>query len=373
MKPTAKRPLPPELFDALASRTEGQELAQLWDLLEIATPTEAAPSAEHVWADVEAAIGTERAAVSGVASHSAPSLRLESNPVAQAVSPASPASPAAAAVGASSGNATHSAAARASRRWHPAAPWALAATLAVAAGLGVWQSQPITVRAAAGEQLAVTLPDGSTAELNAGSELKYSRGFRRFAGLLGTSRAVSLNGEAFFSVERGEAPFTVRTSNAAVTVLGTQFMVRDYTRDSLGTQVAVEEGRVRVQAAVRGPLDSAVTLAAGQGTMVPRGATAPNAATVAGLERLTAWRLGGLSFVDQPIEATFRELERRYALTITTRDVVFGDELIRLYYSERPTIERVLSDLCTPSGLQFSRTSRGFEISPQTGRPTNTP
>ena len=351
MSPLARRPLPPELEQELAHRTEGQELAQVWELLAIADPVAGSPEAEAAWERVSAQIATGAPLLTPVAG----------SPVLEPTAPAPLARPT---VGRRFTG--EFPARRPVRRWHPAVPWALAATLTIAVGLSVWQSQPVTVIAPFGEQRVVALPDGSTAELNAGSSIEYARGFRRVAGLLAGARVVSLDGEAFFSVVPGNRPFTVSTGEASITVMGTRFLVAAHRADSAGTRVAVEEGRVRVRA-LASAADGGVDLTAGQGTRVAPGASAPAAPVAVGVERLTLWRRGGLAFVDQPLGAILRELERRYAVDIRLRDVVLGDERISVYYSERPSVERVLTDLCTSAGLRFSRTSRGFEITPQSG------
>lgn len=341
---STSRPLPPELQDELSLRTEGQELAQVWELLALADPVAGSSDADAVWSRVSAQIAAGDPIVTPIA---AGAPRVTPITAARRAVPA--------------------------RRWHPAAPWALAATLAIVAGLAGWQATPVSVQAAPGEQRLVTLPDGSTAELNAGSSLRYARGFRALAGLVAGDRTVELDGEAFFSVVRSGTTFAVNTGEARITVLGTQFVVQAHLADSLGTRVAVEEGRVHVQATAPGSSNTGVELGAGQGTRVAIGARAPESVAAVGVERMTQWRRGGLAFVDQPLDAIFRELERRYAVDIRVRDVVLGDELLSVYYSERPSIERVLTDLCTSGGLRFSRTSRGFEITPQAELPTVTP
>ena len=69
-----------------------------------------------------------------------------------------------------------------------------------------------------GAHLAVTLPDGSSVNLNAESELKY-KPYWWFA-----SREVSLKGEACFEVKSG-SKFTVKSGANAVRVLGTSFNI----------------------------------------------------------------------------------------------------------------------------------------------------
>lgn len=335
----SSRPLPPELLSELNQRSEGQELVQVWELLALADPVAGSPEASRVWERISEEISHGRP----ILTPSLPLRVVAPTPGAKGVVGTVP-------------------------RWRHAAPWALAATLTVAAGLAFWQSRPVTISAPSGQQLAINLPDGSTAELNAGSSLRYARGFRRLAGLALGDRGVTLDGEAYFTVVRDNRPFTVSTDDARVTVLGTEFLVRAHRDELDGTRVAVQSGRVRV-AANAAAAGAAVELGAGQGTFVPRNAQAPDMIQEVGVDRLAAWRRGGFWLVDQPLSAIFRELERRYAVDIRLRDVVVGEERLTVYYPERPTIETILSDLCTRGGLRYSRTSRGFEITPQAERP----
>ncbi len=70
---------------------------------------------------------------------------------------------------------------------------------------------------------AVTLPDGTTVWLNAGSMLVYPDRFSD------NKRSVKLEGEGYFEVVRDEkAPFFVETDGMVVNVLGTHFNVKNY-------------------------------------------------------------------------------------------------------------------------------------------------
>jgi len=96
--------------------------------------------------------------------------------------------------------------------------WAFAAAAAVAILLATTflLNQNTTYKTGYGEQLAVQLPDGSEAILNAKSQLEFDPDNWT------ENRSLSLEGEAFFKVKKGKS-FTVQTNNGAVTVLGTQF------------------------------------------------------------------------------------------------------------------------------------------------------
>lgn len=340
----ARRPLPPELQSELSQHTGGHELVQVWELLAIADPVPGSPEADAVWSRISADIARGRPLLTPVAGTPAVSPPRVTSRTAPSAPP---------------------------RVWRPAV-MAIAATLAVLVGAGSWAARPMVVNAPQGRQEVVTLPDGSVAELNAGSTLRYRAGLRARFGLPAAVRDVSLEGEAFFDVVPNRKPFEVRTAEARVTVLGTRFLVRARAEEREGTSVAVESGRVRVtpQGASR---EVAVVLQAGQGTVVGRGVSTPTPASMVGVERLTLWRRGGFALVDQPLDAIVRELERRYALDISLAGATVGDERLSVYYPDRPSIETVLSDLCTPRGLRFSRTSRGYEISPSVETPLPTP
>ncbi|MDR2919230.1 MAG: FecR domain-containing protein [Tannerella sp.] len=74
----------------------------------------------------------------------------------------------------------------------------------------------------AGQRARITLPDGSTAWLNAGSSLHYPSVFEN-------ERKVSLVGEGFFDVAKdADKPFIVATGDIEIKALGTQFNVSNY-------------------------------------------------------------------------------------------------------------------------------------------------
>ncbi len=106
-----------------------------------------------------------------------------------------------------------------------------------------------------GERATITLPDGSTVVLNVASRLEVPGDFA--AG----NRALRLSGEAMFTVVPASgAPFTVRAGSSMARVLGTRFVVRHYSTDSV-TSLAVQDGKVAVGSTV---------VTAAQQALVPR-------------------------------------------------------------------------------------------------------
>ncbi len=96
----------------------------------------------------------------------------------------------------------------------------------------------IEIQTLAGEKTTIALPDASSVVVNALSELRYSKNTWE------VKREVKLQGEAFFKVAKG-ATFDVVTAEGTVTVVGTQFNVKQ--RGSF-FEVECFEGVVKVTA-----------------------------------------------------------------------------------------------------------------------------
>lgn len=77
-----------------------------------------------------------------------------------------------------------------------------------------------TIDTLASQKETISLPDASIVELNSLSELRYNKDSWN------DNREVNLKGEAFFKVAKG-SKFDVQTSYGVVSVLGTQFNVKN--------------------------------------------------------------------------------------------------------------------------------------------------
>lgn len=100
-------------------------------------------------------------------------------------------------------------------------------------------SEPLVFETPRGEKSMVKLPDGSQVWLNANSRLVYKAfSFKQ--------RSVELIGEAFFKIAHNEdAPFTVKTNECEIEVLGTTFNVMAY--DEFGRkEITLLEGKVNI-------------------------------------------------------------------------------------------------------------------------------
>ena len=103
-----------------------------------------------------------------------------------------------------------------------------------------------TITVPLGAKSNITLPDGSTVWLNAGSEITYSSDFGW------KTRDLQLSGEAFFDVKSDPLnPFNVHTSDMIVRALGTRFNVKAYPDDN-NIAATLEEGIVDVMLQIPG-------------------------------------------------------------------------------------------------------------------------
>lgn len=146
----------------------------------------------------------------------------------------------------------------------------------------------------------ITLPDGSEVTINADSELKYD------AASWDQNRMVSLNGEAFFSVEKG-SNFTVKTKNGSVQVLGTKFNVYDRKQHF---KVHCETGKVSVKSKGAETIlirDQAVAVVNKEHIFqknVPVG------------DRRSTWQRGIFVYKDVQLYEVVEELERQFDINI---------------------------------------------------------
>lgn len=153
------------------------------------------------------------------------------------------------------------------------------------------------VLADVGQKKSHELPDGSVVVLNAGSKLSYT------ADEWEGNRSVTLDGEAYFKVAKG-SDFVVSSEMGKVTVLGTEFNVKDY---ELFYEVSCYEGSVQVdsegEVEILKPKKGVRKLKGRKLTTRTLGGTAPT------------WVANRSSFDQVPIHVVLTELKNQYGIT----------------------------------------------------------
>ena len=180
-----------------------------------------------------------------------------------------------------------------------------------------------------GSRTRVTLPDGSTVWLNAGSKLNYDKSF----GL--KLREVSLTGEAFFDVVKNpEQPFIIHTHRIDIKVLGTQFNVKSYPGEKT-TEAALVKGSIEVD--LHHEQSGKIILKPNQKIIVGEDSATGGPAKAApsklkepivsvrqltidekdGTAVETAWVENKLAFVEEPFADVALKMERWYGVHIS--------------------------------------------------------
>ena len=228
---------------------------------------------------------------------------------------------------------------------------AAAVVLLVLAG-SVWWTQPITFTAPVGDQLSVKLSDGSTVSMNSGTRLAHNRSFGS------TNRRVKLKGEAFFDVAHDDAPFVVETFNGTITVLGTRFNVRAWESDEEPeTVVALEQGSVLLSS--RSKEKKPVVLEPGQVSRIS-GSLAPTPPEIEDIDKRTAWRAGGLYFVDIPVGVAVDEIKRRYDVNVQVEPLELRQERITLVTNGEHDAETALAFIARVRNYTLEKTNGVF-------------
>lgn len=237
--------------------------------------------------------------------------------------------------------------------------WAygVAAAVALLLGWGLFlrpndplPPQEIVVQMA--EEREVRLTDGSIAYVNSASKLSIEPNYGEKV------RAVRLEGEAFFEVEKGEKPFVVKTFNAEVKVLGTKFNVRARADNGTAeTEVFLAEGKV----ALKGGAE-VVMLAPGQRSVV-KGLETPvlEVPSAHHTSDALAWRAGRFDFNDESLGEMTQEIGRRFGVVIKlSPDLAQRHHTLLL--QNRKEVTSVLEDLCLSTGLRYRAIHGGYEI-----------
>lgn len=168
-----------------------------------------------------------------------------------------------------------------------------------------------------GEYLLV-LSDGTEIWLNADSRITYPICFK------GTTREVSISGEAYFKVSKyAGKSFIVKTNHGNIRVLGTEFNVKDYPDDKKLTLTLVkgkiDYGRQGMQRHFELEPNQQLTV---------EGQDPPVLQTVNPYYDI-CWKDGQFMFQQQKLEDLFRQLERWYDIEVSYTD----ESLKQLHFS----------------------------------------
>lgn len=214
--------------------------------------------------------------------------------------------------------------------------WSAAASIAVIALLTTfyfYNSAPSYIIAGRGQHTESTLPDGSMVNVNADSKISYSKSH------FTKKRILKLEGEAFFSVQKGK-PFVVETTRGNVEVLGTNLNV--YARNN-NLSVACLTGKVKVSA-------HGGSLIIGPGEKADLISGKLQKTTHIKSDNMAGWRTGEFHFESVPLISIFEEVERQFNVSITAKG------LENRYFTgdfSNKDLNEALQTICLPMQLDY--------------------
>lgn len=179
----------------------------------------------------------------------------------------------------------------------------------------------------------VYLPDSSFVAVNSGSKIRFSD--KKWD----KERNVELEGEAFFKVKKGSS-FNVKTHQGTVTVLGTQFGVKDWDNYY---EVICYSGSVRV---ISGK--NTVLLEPGSAFRIINGI---DENFIVSNKTEPDWINGESSFNSTPIGLVFKELERQYKVKVESDSV----DLNQLFTGSftNSNLKIALESIAVPVNLRY--------------------
>ncbi|MDG3581186.1 MULTISPECIES: FecR family protein [Galbibacter] len=224
-----------------------------------------------------------------------------------------------------------------------AMPWIMA-TAAVLAVLMIARIYPelramkeqrlVTMTTPMGEKRNITLPDGSSVFLNAGSKLVYPREFKK------EQREVRLEGEAFFEVvHRPEHPFVVLAGNVRTEVLGTSFNIRSYKGDAQ-ERISVATGKVMVSSNEL-KKDRQVVLLPNEQAIYQSGHMDKKKVNIS---RALAWKNGILVFEQTPLDQAAIMLERWYGVRIVIKNKALNKCTVTGEFYKKASLKQILEN-----------------------------
>jgi ferric-dicitrate binding protein FerR (iron transport regulator) len=181
------------------------------------------------------------------------------------------------------------------------------------------------------------LPDSSMVALNALTKVAYKERIWKY------KRLVQLDGEAYFMVSKG-SKFDVVTSAGVVSVLGTQFNVKNRTNYF---EVTCYEGKVQVESQ-----NETNILLPGHAVRVVDG-------QIVKLENIAdanpGWLSNESSFKSVPFSEVIREFERQYNVSIRTQNVDMQQLFTGSFVHQNQDL--ALQAITLPLNLKYALTS----------------
>lgn len=196
-----------------------------------------------------------------------------------------------------------------------------------------------------GKRGGVTLSDGTKVYLNADSRISIPTVFSA------DSREVYLEGEAYFDVVKNpNKPFVINTNGAVIQVLGTSFVVKNYSDDKT-VQTVVESGVVSFRRA-NSEMNDGIILTKGKLARLDLSNSSITTENVENIDLYLSWKRGELKFNDVAMSEVAKQLERRYDMTIVFESDSIKDMHLTAELKSK-SMDNVIRTIATSLDLKY--------------------
>jgi len=207
---------------------------------------------------------------------------------------------------------------------------------------------------ARGQRAELHLADGSRVVLGVDSKLRWPATFG--AGV----REVALDGEALFGVVHDPArPFVVRSANAVIDDMGTEFGVRAYPGDG-SVRVVVRNGSVALAPAHDTVTHRAVLQTGDMGSLGADGGMRIQHGV--DVERELAFAEGRLELNDAPMTDVARALDRWYGVQLVVDEPSLARATVNASFGANEELSAVLRTLARTLGARVQQRGRIVQL-----------
>jgi len=224
----------------------------------------------------------------------------------------------------------------------------LIAAISVWAAIHYWHPAATTYATSQMEQHIVTLPDGSKVRLNRNSKISFARGFS------GSTRKISLTGEAFFRVQHNpDKPFVIHAGNAVIKDIGTSFDVKKENNGKV--IVAVKSGKASLQNRNKSG-HKVVVLTKGQiGILNQKGGISK--ISQANIQNYWSWISGRVAFKNMPLGQVSTQLDNIYGIHCRLADSSLASMKLTAYI-KNTSLHQVLHMIALTLGIEYRKNGR---------------
>jgi ferric-dicitrate binding protein FerR (iron transport regulator) len=203
-----------------------------------------------------------------------------------------------------------------------------------------------------GQRARLSLPDGTTVWLNAGSKLGYPSDFST------KSRNVNLDGEGYFEVFGNEKhPFTVQTALSEIKVLGTRFNVKSYKGET--SFITLLNGKVEITTSDK---LNKLTLKPNEQASISEANGNITLFRQIRAEGVKAWISGEFAYVNQPLSGIAKDLERQFNVKISILDRQLAEDLFTTKLTYNETLIQFLDRLKETRELDYEVEENNIKI-----------